>query len=80
MRNMARLEFQSAGRVRLRTLTLIRWIGVAGQAVAILVVHFGLEFRLPLLACLSVVGASAVINLVVTVYMFDRPAAMRTGQ
>ena len=39
MRAMARLEFHSPGRVRLRTLTLIRWIGVVGQAVAILVVH-----------------------------------------
>jgi len=80
MRMMARLEFHPPGRIRLRTLTLIRWVGVAGQAVAILVVHFGLEYRLPLLACLLVVGASAVINLVVTVYMFDRPAALRLDQ
>jgi two-component system sensor histidine kinase RegB len=77
---MARLEFHPPGRVRLRTLTLIRWIGVVGQAVAILVVHYGLGFRLPLGACLAVVGASALINLGVTVIMLDRPASMRLGQ
>ena len=77
---MARLEFDAPGRVRLRTLTFIRWIGVVGQAIAILVVHYGLEYRLPLVACLVVIGASAAINLGVTVYMFDRPAALRLGQ
>jgi two-component system sensor histidine kinase RegB len=77
---MARLEFHPPGRVRLRTLTLIRWIGVVGQAIAILVVHYGLDFRLPLGACLAVVGASALINLGVTVIMLDRPASMRLGQ
>jgi two-component system sensor histidine kinase RegB len=61
-------------------LTLIRWIGVVGQAVAILVVHYGLGFRLPLGACLAVVGASALINLGVTVIMLERPASMRLGQ
>jgi two-component system sensor histidine kinase RegB len=74
------LEFDAPGRVRLRTLTFIRWIGVVGQAVAVLVVHYGLEYRLPLVACLVVIGASAAINLAVTVYMFDRPAALRLGQ
>lgn len=52
-------------RVRLRTLTLIRWAAVAGQAAAILVVHFGLEFPLPLGPTLAVVAASALFNLVV---------------
>ena len=33
---------RSAGRVRLRTLVLIRWVAVAGQGTAILVVHVGL--------------------------------------
>ena len=36
------------GRVRLRTLVLIRWVAVAGQAAALLIVHFGLGFKLPL--------------------------------
>ena len=29
------------GRVRLRTLVVIRWVGIAGQAAALLIVHYG---------------------------------------
>jgi len=68
------------GRVRLRTLTFIRWVGVVGQAVAILVVHYGLGFHLPLAPSLLVVGVSAVVNLGVTVIMLERPAAVRLGE
>ncbi|HUN50200.1 MAG TPA: ActS/PrrB/RegB family redox-sensitive histidine kinase [Candidatus Sulfotelmatobacter sp.] len=59
--------FHSAGggRVRLRTLVLIRWIAVVGQALALLFVHYGLEFQLPLTMSLSVVGASVVLNVAV---------------
>ncbi len=79
---MGRLEAQQAepGRVRLRTLTTIRWVGVAGQALAILVVHYGLEFRLPLAECLIVIGASAAVNLAVTVAMLERPRAVRLSE
>ena len=49
--------------VRLRTLTLIRWGAVAGQAGTILVVHLGLDFPLPLWPTLGVVAASALLNL-----------------
>lgn len=54
------------GRIRSRTLTLIRWVAVTGQAGALLVVHFGLGFHLPILPALAIVGASAVLNLAVT--------------
>ena len=40
---------QMSGRVRLQTLVLLRWIAIVGQLLAILFVHFGLNFRLPLL-------------------------------
>jgi hypothetical protein len=30
--------------VRLRTLTLIRWVAIGGQVMALLVVHFGFGF------------------------------------
>ena len=36
-------------RARLRTLTVIRWIAIVGQAFTIFLVHFSLEFPLPLL-------------------------------
>ncbi len=53
-----------AGRVRLQTLVLLRWIAITGQLLAILFVHFGLDFRLPLLPALAVVGVSALLNIV----------------
>ncbi len=40
-------------RISLRRLVLIRWVAVIGQAVTLLVVHFGFDFRVPLLAALS---------------------------
>ncbi|PPR10802.1 MAG: Sensor histidine kinase RegB [Alphaproteobacteria bacterium MarineAlpha11_Bin1] len=51
--------------VRLRTLTLIRWVAIVGQALALLVVHFGLGFPVPLGPAFSVVGASLLLNLFV---------------
>ncbi len=53
-----------SGRVSLRTLVPIRWVAVAGQALALLTVHFGLGFHLPLVPALGVVAASALLNLV----------------
>ena len=62
------------GRVRLRTLIVVRWIAVAGQALAILGVHYGLGYALPLAACLGAVAVSAILNAVL---MLDRPRAGR---
>lgn len=58
------------GRVRLRTLTRIRWVAIAGQLAALFLVRFGLDWSLPMNAALAVVGASVVLNLVMT---FRRP-------
>ena len=58
------------GRVRLRTLTRIRWVAIAGQLGALFLVRFGLDWSLPMDAALAVVGASVVLNLVMT---FRRP-------
>ena len=54
-------------RTRLRTLILIRWIAIVGQAFTIGLVHFSLGFTLPLLPLLAAVGLSAAINLVLAV-------------
>ncbi|MEL6370555.1 MAG: ActS/PrrB/RegB family redox-sensitive histidine kinase [Pseudomonadota bacterium] len=51
------------GPVRLRTLTLLRWLAVAGQCAAIVVVHFVLGFPLQLGLCLAMIAASAWLNL-----------------
>lgn len=54
------------GPVRLRTLTTLRWLAVAGQAAAVFGVHFGLGFPAPLGLCIGVIAASAWFNLFVT--------------
>ena len=49
--------------VRLDTLVRLRWLSVIGQTVAVLVVYFGLEFDLPIWACLSVIAMSGWLNI-----------------
>jgi two-component system, sensor histidine kinase RegB len=55
------------GRVRLLTLVLIRWFALVGQLLAILIVKFGMGFDLPLTLALAAVGASALLNVAVSV-------------
>ncbi len=66
----------TAAQVRLRTLVLVRWLGVAGQTITILLVHFGLALELPLVPALSLVGASALLNIALGV---GWPAAVRVS-
>jgi two-component system sensor histidine kinase RegB len=54
------------GRVRLRTLTRIRWVAIAGQLAALILVRFGLDWPLPMDAALVVVGVSVVLNVAMT--------------
>ena len=49
--------------VRLDTLVRLRWLAVVGQLAAVLVVHYGLEFELPLAPCLTIIGLSAWLNV-----------------
>ncbi|HEV7291808.1 MAG TPA: ActS/PrrB/RegB family redox-sensitive histidine kinase [Devosia sp.] len=49
--------------LRLETLVLIRWLAVAGQAIGVLFVAFGLGFPLPLVECYVLIAASAAFNL-----------------
>ncbi|HEY5338794.1 MAG TPA: ActS/PrrB/RegB family redox-sensitive histidine kinase [Rhizomicrobium sp.] len=50
------------GRVRLRTLSNLRWLAVGGQSVTLLLVHFGLGYPLPLIPCAMAIAASAALN------------------
>jgi two-component system, sensor histidine kinase RegB len=52
------------GRVRLRTLTNLRWMAAGGQTIALFVVYFGFGYSLPIAQCLACVLLSAGINLV----------------
>ena len=49
--------------VRLDTLVRLRWLAVFGQAVAVLVVHFGLEYDVPIWPCLAVIALAALLNI-----------------
>jgi len=53
--------------VRLDTLIRLRWLAVCGQLAAVLVVHFGLEFEVPIWACLAVIALAAVLNVALRV-------------
>ncbi len=64
-------------RISLRRLVSIRWVAVIGQALALLVVHYVLEFPLPLLPAFSVVASSAALNLF---FAFHHRAATRLGE
>ena len=58
------MEAHRAGRsVRLDTLVRLRWLAVIGQTTAVLVVYFGLDYELPIMACLAVIALSAWLNV-----------------
>ena len=56
----------NAGLLSLRTLVRLRWLAVLGQSLAVLGVHFILDFPLPLGACLAVIALSAWLNIFLT--------------
>ena len=49
--------------MRLDTLLRLRWLAVFGQFLAVVVVHFVLEFELPLWLCLGVIALSGLLNV-----------------
>src|SRR5258708_38778473 len=55
--------FQAGRNVRLNTLVRLRWLAVIGQTTAVLVVYLGLDFELPIWACLAVIGLTAWLNV-----------------
>ena len=60
---LERIEFGES-RLRLRTLVRLRWVAVFGQTLTVLAVYYGFKFPLPLIACLCVIGLSALSNTV----------------
>src|ERR1700704_3063210 len=49
--------------VRLDTILRLRWLAVLGQLAAVFIVVQGLEFDLPVIPCVTIVGLSAALNL-----------------
>jgi two-component system sensor histidine kinase RegB len=72
-------------RARLRTLILIRWVAIVGQAFTICLVYFSLGFPLPLLPLFGAIALSALINIVLwlssaaTTRLTERSAAVLLG-
>src|SRR6201990_210023 len=64
MTDVAASDFRHPRRyVRLDTILRLRWLAPRGQLGAIFVVVQGLEFDLPVVPCLAIVGLSALLNL-----------------
>ncbi len=72
---------RNARRLRVDTLVRLRWLAVAGQLCALLLVRFGLGFPLPMALCLLAIAASAGLNIglrltfVINDRLDDGPAA-----
>ncbi|HET7084047.1 MAG TPA: ActS/PrrB/RegB family redox-sensitive histidine kinase [Rhizomicrobium sp.] len=57
----------AGGRVRLRTLSNLRWLAVAGQSAALFLVYFALGYSLPIPYCAIAIATSATLNVVLAV-------------
>ncbi len=53
-------------RVRLATLTRLRWLSIAGQSAACVFVAWGLWYPYPVWACFALIGLSVLLNIYLT--------------
>src|SRR6188472_2232421 len=68
MTEIADSDFRHPHRhVRLDTILRLRWLAALGQLAAIFIVAQGLEFDLPVIPCVVVIGLSALLNLVLQI-------------
>jgi two-component system, sensor histidine kinase RegB len=68
MTDVAASDFRHPRRyVRLDTILRLRWLAALGQLVAIFIVAQGLEFDVPAIPCVAIVGLSALLNLVLQI-------------
>ena len=51
------------GRMRLRTLSNLRWLAIVGQSVALFLVYFALDYPLPIFYCALAIAVSAALNI-----------------
>ncbi|MBN9005832.1 MAG: ActS/PrrB/RegB family redox-sensitive histidine kinase [Rhizobiales bacterium] len=64
MTDVTASDFRHPSRnVRLDTILRLRWLAALGQLAAIFVVAQGLEFDLPIIPCVAIVGLSSLFNL-----------------
>ncbi len=65
--NLDNLPLPRRRNVRLDTLLRLRWLAIIGQTTAVIVVFYGLDFPLPIWACLAVIALSAWLNVALRV-------------
>src|SRR5882762_6809415 len=64
MTDVAASDFRHPHRhIRLDTILRLRWLAALGQLAAIFIVAQGLEFDVPVIPCVAIVGLSALLNL-----------------
>src|SRR3984893_3113501 len=64
MTEIAASDFRQPRRyVRLDTILRLRWLAALGQLAAIFIVAQGLEFDVPVVPCVAIIGLSALLNL-----------------
>ena len=65
MSDLAVSDFRTSRRdVRLDTVLRLRWLAVLGQIATIFIVTQGFDFEVPVVACFTIIGLSAALNLV----------------
>ena len=57
----------AGGRVRLRTLSNLRWLAIAGQSAALFLVYFALGYSLPFPYCAVAIAVSGALNVVLAI-------------
>jgi two-component system sensor histidine kinase RegB len=57
-------SIDAVGRKNMLLLIQLRWLAVAGQLLTIMIVHFGMGIRLPLVAMLTVPAGAMLLNIV----------------
>src|SRR3954462_11715274 len=68
MTDVAASDFRHPSRhVRLDTILRLRWLAALGQIAAIFIVAQGLEFDVPVIPCVVIVGLSAFLNLLLQI-------------
>src|ERR1700761_783945 len=69
MSDIAATDFRLPRRqVRLDTILRLRWLAALGQLAAIFIVEQGLEFDVEVMPCLTIVGFSALLNLILQLW------------
>jgi two-component system sensor histidine kinase RegB len=53
--------------VRLDTILRLRWLAVLGQLATIFIVSEGLDFEVPVIPCVVIIGFSSLLNLVLQI-------------